>query len=212
MTTRIIGIDLAVEAAHKAVVLDQASNEFVSGLIPFHTDPAEIDRVGMHRTGVVARFEVVGLVAWLDAARVGRGTIEVVVLTADVDVRIRVDAADEEVIAAADVDRLLLAGATLERQDGEAPSAGLGHLLRRHRARADVDRGVVAGHEHVEDGHGERGHAGVDGDLDLVGITVVVGDGALFQELHVRTSLHFAETLAHETREVSTQYYLNLLK
>jgi transposase len=45
MTTRIIGIDLAVEAAHKAVVLDQASNEFVSGLMPFHTDPAEIDRV-----------------------------------------------------------------------------------------------------------------------------------------------------------------------
>jgi hypothetical protein len=30
MQTRIIGIDLAVTAAHKAIVLDQASNRFVS--------------------------------------------------------------------------------------------------------------------------------------------------------------------------------------
>ncbi len=32
MDTRIIGIDLAVTAAHKAIVLDQASNRFVSPL------------------------------------------------------------------------------------------------------------------------------------------------------------------------------------
>ena len=45
MHTRIIGIDLAVTAAHKAIVLDQSSNRFVSKLLKFHTDPAEIDRV-----------------------------------------------------------------------------------------------------------------------------------------------------------------------
>jgi transposase len=45
MDTRIIGIDLAVTAAHKAIVLDQSSNRFVSKLLTFHTDPAEIDRV-----------------------------------------------------------------------------------------------------------------------------------------------------------------------
>jgi len=44
-TTRIIGIDLAVEAAHKAIVLDQARNAFVSRLLTFQTDPAEIDQV-----------------------------------------------------------------------------------------------------------------------------------------------------------------------
>jgi transposase len=45
MDTRIIGIDLAVKAAHKAIVLDQTSNRFVSKLITFHTDPAEMGRV-----------------------------------------------------------------------------------------------------------------------------------------------------------------------
>jgi transposase len=45
MDTRIIGIDLAVKAAHKAIVLDQASNTFVSKVLSFHTDPAELDQV-----------------------------------------------------------------------------------------------------------------------------------------------------------------------
>lgn len=45
MNTRILGIDLAVTAAHKAIVLDCASNEFVSPLLSFHTDPAEMDRL-----------------------------------------------------------------------------------------------------------------------------------------------------------------------
>ena len=45
MDTRIIGIDLAVKGAHKAVVLDQASNTFVSKLLTFHTDPADLDRI-----------------------------------------------------------------------------------------------------------------------------------------------------------------------
>jgi len=45
MNTRIIGIDLAVTAAHKAIVLDQTSNRYVSPLLTFHTDPADLDRV-----------------------------------------------------------------------------------------------------------------------------------------------------------------------
>jgi len=43
MNTRIIGIDLAVTAAHKAIVLDQASNSYVSPVFTFHTDPADLD-------------------------------------------------------------------------------------------------------------------------------------------------------------------------
>ncbi len=45
MDTRIIGIDLAVTAAHKAVVLDQASNRFVTPVLTFRTDPADMDRL-----------------------------------------------------------------------------------------------------------------------------------------------------------------------
>ena len=45
MQTRSIGIDLAVTATHKAVVLDWTSNRFVSKLLKFRTDPAAIDRV-----------------------------------------------------------------------------------------------------------------------------------------------------------------------
>lgn len=43
MNTRIIGIDLAVTAAHKAIVLDQTSNTYVSPVLTFHTDPADLD-------------------------------------------------------------------------------------------------------------------------------------------------------------------------
>jgi len=45
MNTRIIGIDLAVTAAHKAIVLDQASNTYVSKMLTFKTHPAEIEMV-----------------------------------------------------------------------------------------------------------------------------------------------------------------------
>lgn len=37
METRIIGIDLAVKAAHRAVVLDQASASLVGGLFTFRS-------------------------------------------------------------------------------------------------------------------------------------------------------------------------------
>jgi transposase len=42
-TLRIIGIDLAVTAAHRAIVLDGASNLFVSGVISFFANPAEMN-------------------------------------------------------------------------------------------------------------------------------------------------------------------------
>ncbi len=45
MDTRIIGIDLAVTAAHKAIVLDRDRNEFVSPLLTVHTDPADLTRL-----------------------------------------------------------------------------------------------------------------------------------------------------------------------
>jgi transposase len=65
MDTRIIGIDLAVKTAHKAIVLDQASNQFVSPVLTVHTDPAELDRLL-----VAARAgagEAVRLIAVLEA-------------------------------------------------------------------------------------------------------------------------------------------------
>jgi transposase len=45
MSKRIIGIDLAVTGEHKAVVLDQATNAFVTPVMAFRTDPAEMDRL-----------------------------------------------------------------------------------------------------------------------------------------------------------------------
>lgn len=44
-TLRIIGIDLAVTAAHRAIVLDSASNQFVSSVISFFANPAEMDQL-----------------------------------------------------------------------------------------------------------------------------------------------------------------------
>lgn len=70
MDTRIIGIDLAVKAAHKAIVLDQASNTFVSSLLTFHTDPADLDRLlaaarasASENVQVIAVLEATGM-AW----------------------------------------------------------------------------------------------------------------------------------------------------
>jgi transposase len=44
-TLRIIGIDLAVTAAHRAIVLDSASNQFVSSVISFFANPAEMNQL-----------------------------------------------------------------------------------------------------------------------------------------------------------------------
>jgi transposase len=62
MTVRIIGIDLAVDAAHKAIVLDQASNEFVSRPMTFRTNPADMDRMlRVARKGAPADVPVVAV-------------------------------------------------------------------------------------------------------------------------------------------------------
>jgi transposase len=45
MNMRIIGIDLAVSAKHKAIVLDPACNKFIGGQISFRHQPAEMDRL-----------------------------------------------------------------------------------------------------------------------------------------------------------------------
>lgn len=70
MNTRIIGIDLAISAVHKAVILDQERNEFVGSVISFHTNPAEMDhlleasRAGLSgAVKVVAILEATGM-AW----------------------------------------------------------------------------------------------------------------------------------------------------
>ena len=65
MNTRIIGIDLAVTAAHKAIVLDQASNSYASPVFTFHTDPADLDDL-LHRARAGAS-EPVHLQAVLEA-------------------------------------------------------------------------------------------------------------------------------------------------
>lgn len=70
MNTRIIGIDLAITAKHKAIVLDPASNQFMGKQISFRMLPEEIDRlVQRAREGVgneahiVAIMEATGM-AW----------------------------------------------------------------------------------------------------------------------------------------------------
>lgn len=70
MNTRILGIDLAVSAAHKAVILDQERNDFVGPVINFGTNPAEMDKLlkasqaGLSRPAqVVAVLEATGM-AW----------------------------------------------------------------------------------------------------------------------------------------------------
>lgn len=45
MNMRIIGIDLAVSAKHKAMVLDPASNQFIGRQMSFRARPDELDRV-----------------------------------------------------------------------------------------------------------------------------------------------------------------------
>lgn len=67
---RIIGIDLAVSAVHKAVILDPATNEFIGNQITFHPRPAELERLlAKARAGasqpveLVAMLEATGM-AW----------------------------------------------------------------------------------------------------------------------------------------------------
>lgn len=84
MDTRIIGIDLAVIAAHKAIVLDQSSNQFVTGVVPFHTDPAEIEHlltVARAGTGgptrLLAVLEATGMSWYMVGVYLERAGVEV---------------------------------------------------------------------------------------------------------------------------------------
>jgi transposase len=74
MNMRIIGIDLAVSAKHKAMILDPASNEFIGGQIVFRARPAALARlVGQARKGapadvhLIAILEATGM-AWYPVA------------------------------------------------------------------------------------------------------------------------------------------------
>jgi transposase len=72
-TLRIIGIDLAVTAAHRAIVLDSASNQYVSHVISFHSNPAEIDQVlSFARSGAPAHTR---LIAVLEATNMAWFTV-----------------------------------------------------------------------------------------------------------------------------------------
>lgn len=62
MQTRIIGMDLAVKSAHKAVVLDKATNTFISPVIPFYTDPADLDRLlAIARSGTQGNVQLIAV-------------------------------------------------------------------------------------------------------------------------------------------------------
>jgi transposase len=73
MKTRILGIDLAVRAAHKAAILDKESNEFVGSPISFGTNPAEIDK--MLEAAKAGTESEVELVAVLEATGIAWYTI-----------------------------------------------------------------------------------------------------------------------------------------
>jgi transposase len=74
MNKRIIGIDLAVSAKHKAIVLDPACNEFIGKQISFRALPADLDRLLRHarknateEIDLIAILEATGM-AWYPVA------------------------------------------------------------------------------------------------------------------------------------------------
>jgi transposase len=75
MDTRIIGIDLAVTAAHKAIVLNQASNRFVTSVLTFRTDPAQMD--GLLATARAGASSDVRVIAILEATGMSWFTVGV---------------------------------------------------------------------------------------------------------------------------------------
>lgn len=74
MNIRIIGIDLAVSAKHKAMILDPASNEFIGGQITFRARPADLERLlGQTRKAAPADVQVIAILeatgmAWYPVA------------------------------------------------------------------------------------------------------------------------------------------------
>ncbi|MDX1418284.1 MAG: IS110 family transposase, partial [Candidatus Promineifilaceae bacterium] len=74
MNLRIIGIDLAVSAKHKAMILDPASNEFIGGQLTFRARPADLAQLLEHArqeapadVPVIAILEATGM-AWYPVA------------------------------------------------------------------------------------------------------------------------------------------------
>ena len=62
MNIRIIGIDLAVSANHKAVVLDPASNKFIGKQISFRSHPDDLERVlGRARKGASEEVQLIAI-------------------------------------------------------------------------------------------------------------------------------------------------------
>ena len=59
---RIIGIDLAVSASHKAIILDPASNKFIGKQITFRPRPVELDRLlAKSKAGAAEPVELVAV-------------------------------------------------------------------------------------------------------------------------------------------------------
>jgi len=84
MTVRIIGIDLAVTASHRAIVLDLASNSFVSKLLSFHANPAEMN--GVLQAARANAPENVRLVAVLEATAMSWFPVSCYLLSQGVEV------------------------------------------------------------------------------------------------------------------------------
>ena len=62
MNTRIIGIDLAVTAEHKAMVLDPASNSFIGRPICFRARPDDLNRLlRQARQGTTGEVQLVAI-------------------------------------------------------------------------------------------------------------------------------------------------------
>jgi transposase len=62
MNMRIIGIDLAVSAKHKAMILDPASNEFIGGQIAFRARPDDLTRLlNRVRQGALADSHLIAI-------------------------------------------------------------------------------------------------------------------------------------------------------
>jgi transposase len=74
MNKRIIGIDLAVSAAHKALIFDPACEQFIGGQITFRARPADLERLLRHArqdapadVSLIAILEATGM-AWYPVA------------------------------------------------------------------------------------------------------------------------------------------------
>ena len=62
MSMRIIGIDLAVSAKHKAMILDPAANKFTGRSVVFRSRPDDLERLLKRaRTGAPKEVQLVAI-------------------------------------------------------------------------------------------------------------------------------------------------------